>query len=191
MTRIRTPEGERTSKTARVIEMACADQGVCAKDVKREFKCDDNCANALIVRAALHGDLVRARSHRGRYHYFLSHPQRDTWVQGEAALLAQVVTLQREQKVARERARYVRRATAMRSAAPAAPAAVPAAEAPPRAEPAPTVYVRSPKDGHVDIMADPLPGVPGWRSGPVIRPGALDYKRHQAAAASTLAGSLR
>lgn len=31
----------------------------------------------------------------------------------------------------------------------------------------------------VDVMADELPGVPGWRGGPHIRAGALDFKRHQ------------
>lgn len=37
-----------------------------------------------------------------------------------------------------------------------------------------------PPYGRVDVMADALPGVPGWMRGPVIRPGAMDYRRHQA-----------
>ncbi len=42
-----------------------------------------------------------------------------------------------------------------------------------------TVYNRKLQGDRVDLMADPLPGVPGWGSGPVIRAGALDYQRHQ------------
>jgi hypothetical protein len=36
-----------------------------------------------------------------------------------------------------------------------------------------------PPYGRVDVMADALPGVPGWMRGPVIRPGAMDYRQHQ------------
>lgn len=31
----------------------------------------------------------------------------------------------------------------------------------------------------VSLWASPLPPVPGWRSGPVLRPGALDFRQHQ------------
>lgn len=52
-----------------------------------------------------------------------------------------------------------------------------------------TVYARTPEPHRVDLMADPLPGVPGWRTGPCLREGATDYRRHQAAA--TLAAGVQ
>ncbi|HMO64551.1 MAG TPA: hypothetical protein PKE47_04895, partial [Verrucomicrobiota bacterium] len=55
---------------------------------------------------------------------------------------------------------------------------------PPQGEPAVgaatrvTVYERRPEPHRVDLMADPLPGVPGWGGGPPMRAGALDYRAH-------------
>lgn len=42
-----------------------------------------------------------------------------------------------------------------------------------------TVHNRTPEAHRVNRMADPLPTVPGWATGPAIRPGALDFKRYQ------------
>lgn len=42
-----------------------------------------------------------------------------------------------------------------------------------------TVHSTTPEAHRVNRMADPLPTVPGWATGPAIRPGALDFKRYQ------------
>lgn len=42
-----------------------------------------------------------------------------------------------------------------------------------------TVRQITPESHRVNRMADPLPTVPGWATGPAIRPGALDFKRYQ------------
>lgn len=42
-----------------------------------------------------------------------------------------------------------------------------------------TVHRHKPDPRRIDLFASPLPTVPGWGGGPVIRDGAFDFRRHQ------------
>jgi len=42
-----------------------------------------------------------------------------------------------------------------------------------------TVHQRRPEPHRLDLLADPLPGVPGWGGGPPLRAGAMDFRAHQ------------
>jgi hypothetical protein len=175
-------------KTEQVLALAERSEGVSSRELQDLLFCEPNTANSLLVRATrLHG-LVRTRAGSGKFVYF-STPQHCAAYQA-AALAAQqhlagqytqARQLAAETKAARKRARAAARVAAQAAAnKPKGRALATCAQALVPTEAKRTVYERAPQAHRVDIMADALPGVPGWPGGPVIRPGALDYKRHLA-----------
>ena len=103
-----------------------------------------------------------------------------------ARVQARAQELQAELQALRARhgGRLPRKAAPLKAgpaAATAAPQAPAARQLPAQMSPRVihTVHQAKPPADRVNIMADPLPTVPGWRAGPYIRPGALDFKAHQ------------
>lgn len=181
-------------KTEQVVALAQRSEGVSSRELQDLLGCEPNTANSLLVRATrLHG-LVRTRGDAGKFLYF-STAQHCAAFRAATQAARQARAEQAEQ--ARQRAAKAKAARTRESAASRAADRKPGSGRilPPKAKGKPkayaanacavvptdvkrTVYERTPVATRVDVMADPLPGVPGWPGGPVIRPGALEYKRH-------------
>jgi hypothetical protein len=179
-------------------ELASRSTGVTGAELAADFGIPGNHAIAYLATAARRLGWARVKERQlGGTRFFVDETQATRWAALEVARLGCTLrALERVGATGKPAARPVKPTPAAPVAKPAAapmpaaqaikPAPAPAAvaTAPAAAETtAATVYTtatRRPESHRIDLRADPLPGVPGWGRGPVLREGARDYRRHQA-----------
>lgn len=180
----------------RVTELASRRDGVTGADLTAEFGMPANHAIAYLATAAGRLGWVRVKERQlGSTRFFVDQTLATNWVAFQVARLGCTLrALERVGATGKPPAKPAKPVPAARptktapapvfAVQPVKPAPAPAAVATAPAETtAATVYTtatRRPESHRIDLMADPLPGVPGWGRGPVLREGARDYRRHQA-----------
>ena len=172
------------------LALAAQPDGTSTQELRRVLACSNGAVQTLLKRMQDGCSVVRCKGPgKSGMRYFRSSEQMGRWMRHQLALLtAHAVALRRIE--ARGEARDAvmsRQPAALRAHKRTSAQAVPAGVVPWAEQEAVitdktkiTVYQRKPDPHHIDIMADALPGVPGWRGGPQIRDGALEFKRHQA-----------
>ncbi|MCU0918747.1 MAG: hypothetical protein MUF16_00165 [Burkholderiaceae bacterium] len=163
-------------RMAQILELAQRACGVRNADLRALMHVDCHDAQKLLESAKKRAALVRVAGNGTRYHYFATDCLAQAWLADSAA-----------QAIAQD-ARVAKRHLLTTSARPFPPIEI----RPPRHDtPAPpagapvitaatriTRHTRQTPTCGIDRMADPLPGVPGWRTGPTLRRGSLDYLAH-------------
>lgn len=163
-------------RMAQILALAQRPCGVRNADLRALMHVDCHDAQKLLESAKRRAALVRVAGNGTRYHYFATDRLAQAWLADSAA-----------QAIAQD-ARVAKRHLLTTSAKPSPPIEIrrprQTTPAPPAAAPVITAATRitrhtrqTPTCG-IDRMADPLPGVPGWRTGPTLRRGSLDYLAH-------------
>lgn len=163
------------------LALAAQPDGTTTEALRRALGCSNGAVQTLLKRMQDGHGVVRCKGPgRSGMRYFTCSRRMTHWLQHQVRLLTCHALAIREVDK-RDQARATKQPPPKRAQfVPANTVPWAKQEAVITAKTKITVYQRKPDPRHVDIMAGPLPGVPGWRSGPYIRDGALEFKRHQA-----------
>jgi len=203
------PKHGEKSREHQAADLAARPGGITAVELAAELALDIVTARSTLYHAGRRFGLVHVRATGvggGMPRWFATERQARQWLHRALAKLQarlRAVARLKAQRAAQAPAPAARRqrgagkATVTVKAMPAMPAmpAAPATPTLPRRPPAKaapaapevivppdvkhTVWQHRPEPHRIDLFAAPTPGVPGWGGGPVIRDGALDFKRHQ------------
>lgn len=164
---------------AAALDLARRPGGVTAAEVREALGCHDIYSHqVLTVLMARHG-CVRSKGNLKAWRYFGNQDHLQAWLKHQLkVVVAHIVIGRRPQTV---------KPVPPRSAKTARPT-------PPTPEPVITAQTKvtryvppPPKPGRLDLITR-APGVPGWGAGPVMREGAMDFKRHQQPASHAFPG---
>lgn len=162
-----------------VLRLAARPCGVTAAELTDRLQLSRQAAYGALARCRQAGRLtVVPRSASGLLtHWFASAAQAGRWLQAQRSSASGMA-----RKAKANRAEGAPKPTAAGKAVQRARLRL---LPPPQGEPVltaatrVTVHERRPEPHRLDLLADPLPGVPGWGGGPPLRAGAMDFRAHQ------------
>lgn len=168
---------------AAALDLARRRGGVTAAEVREALGCHDIYSHqVLTVLMARHG-CVRTKGNLKAYRYFGNQVDLQAWLKHQLNVVVAHIVIGRRPKTAAVKPAPARSAKTARPAPPTPEPLITAQTKVTRYVPPP------PKPGRLDLITR-APGVPGWGGGPVMRDGAMDFKRHQQPASHAFPGGL-